>query len=102
MPITSSGLRVWPNRSWSISDSHSRKRGQAKVQSEHPRSPWTHASGPSSWRWTGAAAVQGAERAPSVAVDACVRPVLLELDGDVVLVPEDVERTRHDARGASG
>src|SRR3989442_7676762 len=37
----------------SISDSHSRKRGHASVQSEQPRSPWVQTSGPSSWSWTG-------------------------------------------------
>jgi len=45
---------------------------------------------------------KGAERTPSVAVDARVRTVLLQLDGFVVLVAEDVERTRHDARGTPG
>src|SRR5207248_2816964 len=43
-----------------------------------------------------------AERAAPVTVRTGIRTVLLELDGPVVLVGEDVERTRDDARGAPG
>ena len=52
-PMTSSGLRVCPKNSSSISDSHSRNLGQARVQMSHPLSPCVQTSGPFSMSWTG-------------------------------------------------
>ncbi len=51
--MASSWSRVRPKRSRSISGSHSRNRGHARVQMSHPLSPWVHWSGPRSSSWMG-------------------------------------------------
>ena len=53
-PLTSSVVRSRPNRWVSISGSHSRKRGQARVHIVHPLTPWVQLSGPpSASMWNG-------------------------------------------------
>src|SRR3954452_2756981 len=54
MPATSSSVRSRAKRCSLASGSHSRNRGQARVQLVHPFSPWVQLSAPSSSsRWKG-------------------------------------------------
>ena len=54
MPATSSSVRSRPCRWVSISVSHSRKRGQARVHMVQPLTPWVQLSGPpSASMWKG-------------------------------------------------
>ncbi len=46
IPETSSGARTGPKRYSSASDSHDRKRGQARVQVVQPFCPWEQSFGP--------------------------------------------------------
>ena len=53
-PATSSVVRSRPNRWVSISGSHRRNRGQARVHMVHPLTPWVQLSGPpSASMWNG-------------------------------------------------
>ncbi len=47
-PATSSSVRSRPNMKVSISDSHVRKRGQARVHMVQPFTPWVQSVGPPS------------------------------------------------------
>jgi hypothetical protein len=52
--MTSSGVRSRPKRWVSISVSHSRNRGQARVHMVQPLTPWVQLSGPpSASMWNG-------------------------------------------------
>ena len=54
MPATSSAVRSRPNRWVSISVSHVRNLGQARVHMVHPLTPWVQLSGPpSASMWNG-------------------------------------------------
>ena len=79
MPATSSSVRSRPNRWVSISGSHRRNRGQARVHMVHPLTPWVQLSGP----------------ALGVDVEGLVPPT-------GVVVGEDVVGAGHDAGGAPG
>ncbi len=54
IPSTSSSWRSRPNKNVSISGSQVRKRGQARVQSVQPFTPWVQSvSPPSASMWNG-------------------------------------------------